>query len=485
MNSTADSLPCVPLCVDLDGTLILSDSLHEALLRLVKIRPRSLLLLPFWLLQGRAQMKRKIAESVTLDASSLPYRQEVVRFLNEQHELGRTLVLATAADEKIAEGVAAHLGIFSNVVASDGKRNLKGSEKGAALAHIYGSRGFDYLGNSRADIPVWAEAKQAWAAGLSPGKVRRIRRRVHVEPMFPPKYFKLRNVVKLFRPHHWVKNMLIFSPLLLSHQIQDGTAWLRSCVTFLAFSLAASSVYVVNDLLDLDADRSDPSKMERPFASGTLPLGFGMIIAPALVLLALAVGFSLQPMVDLVLIAYLILNLAYSIRLKRVLFLDVLLLASFYVLRIFIGSVATGIPISPWFMAFSLFLFLSLALVKRISELVIMKAENSFPAGRSYTTVDQALLLNFGASSGYLSVLVLALYLNGNLVQSLYLYPSLLWGICPILLFWLSRLWLLAGRGQVHSDPIVFAITDRVSWLAALLVVIIWCAAWGLLPLPW
>ena len=256
----------------------------------------------------------------------------------------------------------------------------------------------------------------------------------------------------------------------------------QSCVTFCAFSLAASGVYVINDLLDLAADRSHEDKKNRPFASGQVPLGFGLLTAPVLMLSALVIGFSLQLQVGLLLIVYLCLNLAYSLRLKRALFLDVLLLASFYVLRIFIGSVATGIPISPWFMAFSLFLFLSLALVKRVSELVTTTPEHSFSSGRCYAPGDRVLLLNFGATSGYLSVLVLALYLNGIFVQSLYLYPSLLWGICPILLFWLSRLWLLAGRGEIQSDPIVFAIKDKVSWVTALLVAAIWCAAWGVLP---
>ena len=481
MNSPANT---IPLCVDLDGTLILTDSLLESLVRLLKTQPWKLFILPFWLLGGRAAMKRKIAQLVTLDASSLPYRHELVSFLKEEEKKGRTLVLATAADEKIARGVANHLGFFKKLIASDGKNNLKGKQKAAALVQLYGPRGFDYVGNSPADIPVWAEAQQALAVGVSPGQLRRAGRLVPVEPMFGPTKFSWSDVAKIFRVHHWVKNILIFSPLMLSHQVQNLTAWSQSGVTFLAFSLTASAVYIINDLLDLDADRSHASKKDRPFASGQAPLALGMVAAPVLLLIALAIGSTVQPQVDLLLIVYLCLNLAYSLVLKRVLFLDVLLLASFYVLRIFIGSVATDIPISPWFMAFSLFLFLSLALVKRISELIELKEEDTPSTGRSYLPGDKELLLNFGTTSGYLSVLVLALYVNGSDVQSLYQYPNILWGICPVLLYWLSRLWLLTRRGEVTSDPIVFAFTDKTSYLTALLAVAIWCAAWGLLPIP-
>jgi 4-hydroxybenzoate polyprenyltransferase len=474
----------VPLCVDLDGTLILTDSLLESLVKLLKVRPLYLLFFPLWLLSGRAELKRKVAQLVTLDTTSLPYRSKLVAFLKAENKRGRTLVLATAADEKIAQGIADHFGFFSKIVASDGKRNLKGGQKAAALEQLYGPLGFDYVANSLADIPVWAKAQQALAVGISPGLLRRIRRSVPVEEMFGPTNISWTKVAKLFRVQHWAKNILIFSPLLLSHQIQDLTAWSQSTVTFVAFSLVASAVYVINDMLDIETDRYHASKQDRPFASGTVPLGLGMVIAPVLIFIAFVIGSTVQPQVDLLLIVYVCLNLAYTLRLKRVLFLDVLLLPSFYVLRIFIGSVATDIPISPWFMVLSLFLFLSLALVKRISELIELKEENMESTGRCYLPGDKELLLNFGATSGYLSVLVFALYLNGSDVQSLYEYPNILWGICPILLYWLSRLWLLAGRGEVTYDPIIFAFKDKVSFLTALLAVAIWCAAWGLLPLP-
>lgn len=291
-------------------------------------------------------------------------------------------------------------------------------------------------------------------------------------------------MIKVFRVHHWVKNILIFSPLLLSHQMQNLTAWWQATVTFLAFSLTASAVYIINDLLDLNSDRSHFSKKSRPFASGEVPLALGVVISPVLIVLAMAIGFTVQPRVDLLLIVYVCLNLAYSLRLKRVLFLDVLLLASFYLLRIFIGSVATGIPVSNWFMTFSLFLFLSLALVKRVSELTELDKEDSLNTGRGYLPGDKGVLISFGATSGYLSVLVLALYINGNDVQELYQYPNILWGLCLVLLYWLSRIWLLAGRGGVASDPIVFALKDKISFLTGLIAVAIWCAAWGLLPMP-
>lgn len=292
------------------------------------------------------------------------------------------------------------------------------------------------------------------------------------------------DTLKALRVHHWVKNTLIFSPILLSHQVANAEAWLQSLVAFFAFSFAASGVYIINDLLDVSSDRAHPYKKARPIAAGALSANFGKGTAAVLVTLALTIGFALNFGVAVLILAYLCLNVAYSGGLKQVMFLDVLLLAGFYVLRIFTGSIASGIAVSPWFLAFSLFLFLSLALVKRTSELVRIRNEGGNSDGNCYESADLSLLFSFGASSGYLAVLVLALYLNGSFVQSLYLYPHMLWGICPVLLYWLSRLWLLAGRGANVSDPIVFAFTDRISYLTALLVIAIWCSAWGILPLP-
>lgn len=480
MKSLTDT---VPLCVDLDGTLILTDSIHESLSRLLVTRPWRVMLVPLWLLAGRANLKRRLAQSIDLDAKLLPYRQELVSFLNKESSRGRPMVLATAADEKLAKKVANHLGFFSRVVASDGRQNLKGKRKAAILEQMYGAGGFDYVGDSLADIPVWAKARKALAVGVSPGKLRRIKRSVRVEPLFHSTSQDLSGLVKLLRPHHWVKNILVFSPIFLSNKFHDPAALAQSVSAFLAFSLAASTVYIINDFLDLEVDRSHPVKKHRPFASGAIPINYGLFLAAALLIAALAIASVLPSMVTYLLVAYIILNLAYTLRIKRVLFLDVLFLASCYVLRILVGSAATGIPITPWFMAFSLFLFLSLALVKRVSELVKTTDGESHSSGRCYEPGDLSLLLIFGATSGYLSVLVFALYLNSDvsLVSSLYRFPGALWGICPILLFWLSRLWLLTARGEVGSDPIVFAFKDKMSYVVGLMIVTVWCGALGLL----
>jgi len=397
----------------------------------------------------------------------LPYREEFVRFLREEHARGRRIVLATASNHLLADCVAAHLGLFAEVIASDHQHNLRGRAKAARLVERFGQHGFDYAGNSRPDLPVWREARHCLVVG-------RPRPDLSDATVFPAETRTVYHLLRVLRPHQWTKNLIIFVPLLTAHRL-DTPALLRSAaLAFAAFSLCASALYVLNDLFDLDADRRHAGKQNRPFASGALPIPVGFILVPVLLAGAAALAATLPARFALVLGAYLGLTTAYSLWIKRLTLLDVFLLAGLYTIRLVAGHEATGVPYSAWLLVFSMFIFLSLALVKRFQEL---HTYNSHAPGRGYTPGDLELIASLGTSSGYLSVLVLALYVNSDQVRTLYHHPLRLLLICPLFLFWISRVWLLAHRGQFHDDPVQFALCDRMSYLVGLLtLLIIWIA---------
>jgi len=471
-NSTVDT---IPLCVDLDGTLIRSDLLWESALRLLARQPLYLFALPFWLLRGRACLKSEIARRVELNAATLPYRSEFLDFLRAEHARGRHLVLATASNRQLAESVAAHLGLFAEVIASDHQNNLRAKAKAATLVKRFGSRGFDYAGNSAADEPVWREARQALVVG---GAHRRLLRRLSQAAedcrVFASQRHPWRACLRLLRPHQWAKNIIVFAPLLTAHQLRNLPHLRAAALAFLAFSLCAAGLYVVNDLLDLESDRQHANKRHRPFATGELPIPLGVALVPLLLAAAIAVAAVLPWGFLGVLLAYLGMNAAYSLWVKRVVLLDVFWLAGLYTLRLIGGHEATHIPYSAWLLVFSMFLFLSLALVKRFQEL---RAYNAQAHGRDYRPEDIGLITSLGTSSGFLAVLVLALYVNSEQVRTLYRQPYLLLLICPLLLYWTSRVWLLTHRGQLHDDPVFFAVRDRVSYLiGGLTLLIIWMA---------
>jgi phosphoserine phosphatase len=373
-----------PLCVDLDGTVIATDLLWEGLFTLIRSRPLDLLRLPAWLLEGKAAFKRKIAERANVEAATLPYRPEVVEFLKREHEAGRRLVLATAADAKAARAVAEHLGLFDEVLASDGALNRKGPAKLSLLTERFGATGFDYIGDSRADLPLWEAAGQAVV--VRPGRrLRNAANRVCARPLVferPPGELA-RGMVRAMRPHQWVKNILLAVPLVLSHQIFDTGKLARLVLGFVAFCLAASSIYIVNDLLDLRSDRKHAMKRHRPFAAGTVPIPLGVMLAFLLLAISLALAALLSPAFVGVLVLYLVLTTAYSLYLKRKMMLDVLCRAGLYTHRLLAGAVATSVLISPWLFAFSMFFFVSLAFVKRYTELAgVPRAEGGVLPGR-------------------------------------------------------------------------------------------------------
>lgn len=468
----------MPLAVDLDGTLVRTDTLHENLLVLFKRAPWLLVLVPLWVLKGKAFFKAEVARRAALDASRLPYNEELLSWLQEEKARGRKLVLATAADRRIADGVAAHLGLFSDVYASDGTVNLSGARKLARLKETLGT--FDYAGNDAVDVPLWRESRQIVVVHAQAGVLKQARglgpqvHRVFERPGVGPRAW-----VKALRVHQWAKNALIFVPLLAAHRAAEPAMLLKAVLGFVAFSLCASSVYVLNDLLDLESDRRHPTKKKRPFAACDLPVSTGVVLAPLLLLAGAAVSFLLLPLAFAGLLgAYYVLTLAYSLRLKQVVMLDVLVLAGLYTVRIFGGALAVGVPTSSWLLMFSTFLFLSLALVKRLSEVRRLRLSNEEAAhGRGYLAQDYEQLASLGAASGQVSVLVLALYITSKEVTALYGHPERLWLLCPVMLYWVGRVWVLAHRGLVNEDPLVFALRDKVSYQVAFFAALVLWAA--------
>ncbi len=462
-----ESTSQLPLVVDLDGSLVQTDTLVESFLALIKKNPLYALAAPFWLAGGKANLKRRIAEKVSLDPAGLPYQEKLLELLKEERANGRMLVLATAADGAIAEAVAGHVGLFDQILASDGRVNLSGERKQQTLRERFGARGYVYVGNSRVDLPIWKESAEAIVVNGGDGLAREAAQLgIPVRRIDTDHGTTIRALIRAVRPHQWVKNLLLFLPLILAHQYGDLARLIPTVWKFIAFSLCASSVYVVNDLLDIESDRHHPRKKTRPFASGALPLWFGFILAPLLLAGSALVAALLPLEFELILAGYFLLTLAYSVRLKQVLLLDVVVLAGLYSIRIYAGAAAIDIALSPWLLVFSTFVFLSLAFAKRYSELHRLRHEKKERAkGRGYLSQDLEVLAILGTSSGYISVMVFALYLSSTEMQTLYAHPKFLWFIIPLLTYWVGRFWLLEHRGQISEDPVLWAIKDRISYL--------------------
>lgn len=400
------------LCVSLDHALVLTSLLLESLLLLIKQNPLALLRIPIWLFLGTAVLKAEIASRITLNPASLPYDYDLIAWLKLERDTGRQLWLFSESNELFAAQIAQHLKLFDRVVI--GKQNTD-----------------PYVPTSR----------------VSPARSGR-----------------LKALFRVLRPHQWAKNGLVMVPLLAAHDVGHPAAVLSSLIAAVVFCLCASSVYVLNDLLDLEADRTHPRKCKRPFAAGLLPLSMGFAMAPALLILAFALGSLLPASFTAVLSGYYLLTLAYSLSLKGKVLVDALVLACLYTLRLVAGAAAAVIPLSFWMLLFSVFLFLSLAFVKRYAELAALRRTNQLhAAGRGYEVRDLPILQSLGCASGYLSVLVLALYVNSPEIAALYGHPKMIWALCALLLFWISRVWMIAQRGGMHDDPVIFALKDRTS----------------------
>lgn len=470
----------IPLCVDLDGTLLDSDLLVESGLSFVRAHPLRAAAPVFWLAgSGKVGLKTRLAGEVELDVESLPYNQAVLAFIAEEKAKGRQVVLATASHVSYARQIAEHLQLFDRVLGTD-EVNLSARRKAERLVADYGDKGFDYMGNSSADLPVWKHARRAHVVN-APRAVKALAQGLgNVAQVIDTRGQPLKTWAKALRFHQWMKNFLVFAPLLAAHQVGNTDLLLRGVLAFFVFGLCASSVYVLNDLLDLTDDRHHATKRNRPFAAGTLPIMAGLVAAPLLLILAFGGALWLLPWrFAATLGTYYVLTLAYSLSLKRVMMVDVIALGMLYTIRIVGGAFAFDLALTFWILAFSMFIFLSLALVKRYAELLDArrKGKSAKARGRGYYPTDLEMLSSLGGASGYLAVMVLALYIQDQTTIALYRHPELIWLTCPLLLFWVSRTWMLTHRGEMHDDPVVFAIKDKISMAVGLVFALIFWAA--------
>ena len=458
--------------MDLDGTLVCGDTLWEACVKLIAHKPWLLLLMPFWLLQGKAGFKAQVSKHITLAVDTLAYHAELLEYLAQEKRSGRGLWLATATHRTIAEAVATHLGIFDGVFASDAQNNLNGRHKAQALVGQFGDKGFVYAGNARVDLKVWRHAAAAIVVNAGTALVNAAGELCDVEkvipaPVSPNLFVKL---LRAMRVYQWVKNLLVFAALILSHSIGQPELVLITVLAFLSFGFAASTIYIINDLVDLEADRIHPLKRHRVFAAGILPLYWGVLLAPVLLTVSLLVAWYINLYFLGSVVAYVVVTTLYSLYLKRFALLDVFSLTSLYTLRIVAGALAIGVAVSYWLLAFSMFIFLSLALAKRYIELDNLRQQ---PDGkrvtRGYHVDDLAVVGLFGISSGFLSVMVTVLYIHDLQADTLYSQPIWLWAVALAILYWITRMWLLAYRGELHEDPVLFAIHDRPSYIITLI----------------
>jgi 4-hydroxybenzoate polyprenyltransferase/phosphoserine phosphatase len=469
----------LPLVVDLDGTLVLVDTLHEALIAQVTADPLMAFRLPGWLREGKAQLKERVTRGWRFDPARLPYNTALLAYLETERAHGRKVVLCTATHRSVAGAIAAHLGLFDEVIATEGKDNLRGRRKAEELVRRFGKDGFVYAGNDRHDEPVWEQAAGAIVVNADSGLQRRASSRFRVLHNFPRQGSRLTAALKGIRPYQWVKNLICFVPLLAATDLLNVSAWGAAVLLFLGFCLTASSIYLLNDLSDIEADRAHIRKSHRPLASGALQAKEALLIAAALLLAGLGLAAAAGALT--LVAAYAVVSFAYSAWLKEKPLVDVFVLAFLYTIRLFAGGVATGHPVSLWLLGFSSFLFLSLALVKRVSELQRQEGGGRrMLARRGYMPDDAAILQMFGCASTFASSIVLSLYVQSDVAERAYPQSEYLWAAIPLLLFWQCRLWLSTARGWMHDDPIVFAARDWVSWC----VVALLCAAFAAAFLP-
>lgn len=470
----------MPLVVDLDGTLVKSDLLFECVMSFVRNKPLQCLKILPWLWHGKAYLKDRLARAADVDIGTLPYDPDVLRMIEEQRNAGRKIVLATATHHTLAVRIAEHLKVFDSVLGTTLEQNLSGTHKRDALVTLYGEKGFDYIGNSLDDLPIWHSARRAYIANPLAGVERAVRHWDNAVQVGRPRVTSAKGLYKALRIHQWMKNVLIFVPLIAAHQMTDPLLLGRGVLAFMLFGLCASGVYLLNDLLDLNDDRKHPTKRHRPFASGSLSIQSGLVAFPLLLLMSLTGAWLWLPRQFVAVLAcYYVLTLVYSLMLKRLMALDVIALALLYTLRIIAGGAAFELELTGWMLAFSMFMFLSLALVKRYAELLLAlhSGVTGKTGGRDYFPADLAMLSSLGAASGYLAVMVLALYIHDSATIALYAHPRWLWFACPLMLFWITRIWLLTHRGRMNEDPVVFALRDRLSLvMGAMFCLIFWVA---------
>jgi len=463
------------LYVDLDDTLVSTDTLWERLLLLLKAKPLALFLIPFWILEGKARFKRKMSEEAYSPTKNWPLNPAVLDKIESVRSSGGEVILATAADTSIAHQVSAQAGGFDAILCSTESINLKGKNKLEAIQHHSGGEPFCYIGDCEADLPIWEACETALVVNPNESLRKKMSHLKQVEALDGPQDMSFRTIRKAMRIHQWAKNVLLLVPLLLSHQILVGDKLIDVLMALVGFGLTVSATYIWNDLLDIEADREHPSKCERPLAAGKLSIKNGIFLSLVIFSAGLLTSYFIDPGFFLLVCGYVALTLTYSFKLKSLLLVDVLMLGIFYTYRIIMGAEAADVVISPWLLAFSIFFFLSLGFVKRFSEIQNKLQKDNDPEVkiRGYFGGDISMVRSFGVASGNLSMLILALYLTSPSVAPLYNSPEWLWAICLILFYWLMRIWFLAQRNQMPEDPVLFAIHDKTSLIAGALIVVV------------
>lgn len=470
------------LFVDLDGTLIKSDLLFECLVPIIKNYFYALFLAPFWLLKGKAYLKDKFSDLVSINPEILPYNNNVLEYIRKEKENGSKIILATASNIKLAKSISDYLGIFDDVIASSKEENLKGKNKlnkiKLYIENNNTNKEFSYIGDSEADVKIFNETNIPIVVG-NKNVFNKIKSKNDKTTFVDGENdFSLKKFFKMIRTYQWVKNFLIFLPLILAHKFLDVNLLLKALVAFFSFSFLASSVYIINDIMDVESDRIHPSKKNRPIASGAVKISSALKVAFILMPLSFIISIFLGKEFLFVLLTYFITTSCYSFYLKKIMLVDILILSLLYTVRIFAGGVALNIYLSPWLFMFSLFFFFSLACAKRYSELYAVRNNlQDEIKGRGYQAQDLEQIQIFGSSSGYIAILIFALYIQSDISMKLYKTPSFFWALCPIMLYWISRVWLLSHRGQMTQDPIIFALKDKVSYVVLILSIIIFGVA--------
>ena len=470
-EKTLAASEAVPLFVDVDGTLTKADISIESFVAYARTGVAHVFRLLLWLLAGRAVAKTMVARYRPIDATKLPYRQEVLDLIAAAQREGRPVILASASHWRNISRVAQHLGLSNAVIATRGRLNAKASAKLRAIRDIIGDDApFDYVGDSRADRCLWSAARQGWSVGFCPADTA-------VDCLSKPAS-PLRTMLKAARPHQWAKNGLVLIPALASGLIASPLVLGKAVIAMVLISLIASAIYLVNDILDLEADRAHRTKWRRPLAQGDLSIPTALLLSAALIAIGLIGGWLVAGLPLLVsLLVYVALTSAYSFRIKSAMVADVISLAALYTVRLWIGAVAIGVPLSFWLLLFSIFLFLSLAYLKRYIELREAIDPHRLLNGRGYVPSDLDVVMMAGVASGMVSVLVLALFANDLGTARSYATPHLLWFICLPLLYWINRIWMMARRGEVDGDPVAFAVRDPRSMAVGVSSVLLFVAA--------
>jgi 4-hydroxybenzoate polyprenyltransferase len=460
-----------PLCVAFDGTVITTRVLSERMAFLFREHPWAALALPLWVLGGRARLRERLADITRLDTRSLPYRAPLIAALKASRQSGRKVMLVTGTDVELAKRVVDHLGAFDGVCAAEATSRSSSRSLRETLQTAY-PEGFDYIGQSRPDLLVLEVATRGYLVGASPSAVSAARHLQQVQ-VVSRRPSILAALVQELRPHQWAKNALVLLPALLANNARPLVTLASGALAATTFSLCASAGYVFNDLLDLEADRVHETKAKRPFASGALPIIFGFPLFLGLLVLSFSLAVTYLPAAFTAMLgAYFIGTVSYSLYLKRLLMLDVLVLAALYTHRILAGGIATGVHVSAWLLGFSMFLFTSLAFAKRFVELHSLGNDEQVK-NRGYFRIDLPMVTGMGTASGYIAALVFMLYVDSTAVRAQYREPGLLWLVLPALLYWLGRIWLLAGRGQMQEDPVKFALRDRQSLTCGVIIALI------------